>query len=246
MKSETHSCALFLALVALTLAGCTSTNTPTTGQQGAIQNPDLVGESPVPPVIEGYVEWFPADKAKQAPDLQVETFAQKPKWLEFGKYPVPTLLFFWDCSNYYCANAAKYVQQLQDEFKRKHMPFRVIGVIMKRKGKVAAYRAFLRRQDIVYTNFFDNSEALRKMAGSSDKAVVPSFFILDRQGRVRMRKAGFKFVMLEAGKERSTYYLEDVPISGSFVPLDAQHAISEPTAKHRIADFLKVVCKEPG
>jgi len=48
----------------------------------------------------------------------------------------------------------------------------------------------------------DDSSAMRKIAGSSEKALVPSFYLLDRQGRIRLKKGGFTYASLRKGSGR--------------------------------------------
>lgn len=211
---------LALGLVCLALGACTALDQ--SGSQrnlGTFDNPVLGLPEPGPTIeLMGFTEWVPAESAQPAPKLYVWTREGDRTTLSFGRAETPTILFFWDFHKLYCEEAARYLQQVQNRLAKRGRKFRIIGIVM-RTPDVAKLDDWVRDNRTFFQNYLDNSQALRRMAGAEPRAIVPSFYLLDRQGRVRLRKAGFSYVTAQFDRstlqtpegKRQTVIIENVP-----------------------------------
>ena len=138
--------------------------------------------------------YLEAEKAKACPEIEVAIAGGDSKTIQPGREGYVTLVVFWRIVPTKSRAAARHAADLYREFRERGL--RVIGVVEKTRAGYRGVDQFVRAQAIEYPIYYDDFEALRKMSKSVDarvKTAVPSFFLIDRAGRLRLYRSGSSF-----------------------------------------------------
>jgi len=137
--------------------------------------------------------FIPADKAEQAPELELYSFEGTRKELTPGYRGRVTMVVFWSMDIPATRAAPKHIHDLARKYRR--VGVRALSVVERTKTYRYAPR-FLASQGIRIPTYYDDFSALRRMGRAADESVrqeVPCFFMVDGEGRVRFFKRGFSY-----------------------------------------------------
>lgn len=174
--------------------------------------------------------YFAAATAPECPRVPVADQDGEKLRLDPAQPGFVTIVLFWGTNDPNSLGALQHVSELMHQYRR----FRVRGVtFVGRTPGSAQARGFLDSRGVSMPVYWDDTSwsALRRMANTADAqtpTAVPAIFILDRAGRVRLYRPGFRF----------TVQIEDVTRPG-----DSRLIESAPPGK-RVVNYLERILRE--
>jgi peroxiredoxin len=184
----------------------------------------------VPVEAQEGLTYFAAATAPECPRVPVADQGGEKLRLDPAQAGFVTIVLFWGTNDPNSLGALQHVSELVHQYRR----FRVRGVtIVGRTPGSDQAREFLDSRGVSMPVYWDDTSwsALRRMANTADAetpTAVPAIFILDRAGRVRLYRPGFRF----------TVQIEDVTRPG-----DSRLIESAPPGK-RVVNYLERILRE--
>ena len=191
---------------------------------------DVFSDEAVP----GRTLFVAADEAKKCPTIEVSTTAQGrsvklvPGTQGYAEPGTVTIVVFWSMDALPAVRAAQHVSDLVRKYGG--LTVRGVGIVEKTPSAPRA-EAFARWQGLALRLLYDDLSALKKMSRQMDveiKTALPSIFIIDRGGRLRFHRGGFRFWAELKQSEKSRYEI-----------------INESAAEgQKIEDYLRLILAE--
>lgn len=136
-----------------------------------------------------------ASKAKPAPTLELERLSGSEVDIDVGQNGKVTIVLFWGMDSPSNQAAALHVSELVK------MNFRegLRGITVVEKTPTGNHRKapqFMRIANVDVPSYYDDFDAFNHMRDVADVDVergIPSFFLVDRKGRIRLFKLGFSY-----------------------------------------------------
>jgi len=129
--------------------------------------------------------------APRCPSVTVETLADERTTLQPTQPGMVTLLVFWGMGLPAAEEAAGYVGELQKKYGERGL--RAFGIAIKTRGR-RFIPGFAAAHRLSYPIALDDLSALKvmgKAVGSKTPDAWPSFFLIDKSGRIRAYRRGF-------------------------------------------------------
>jgi peroxiredoxin len=173
------------------------------------------GLSEAAPVEESAnTRYYAASDAPRCPEIDVMTVTDQEVELEpgtrrFARPGCVTLVVFWNTDTRQGQALARYTSELVWKYRRWQV--RGVGIVEKTPGAGRA-PAFADQHGLRFPLYYDDLSALEEMSDTADapqETAVPSIFIVDRKGRLRFYRGGFRFAATRV--ERREVIQESAP-----------------------------------
>jgi len=147
-------------------------------------------------------EFFAPERAPTCPVIKVENAQGNRQAVAPGRAGYVTIVVFWSVDTSCGRVAARHVSDLVRRYRR----WQVRGLaIVEKTQPAAAVSSFLTQHGVLLPVYYDDLSAVEEMSEEADaehETAIPSFFIVDRQMRIRFYRAGFRYTVGAVGVRR--------------------------------------------
>jgi len=159
--------------------------------------------------------YFAAAIAPQCPELRLTNQDGRKTELDPAQPNFVTILLFWTTKDPNSLGAVQHVNELVHRYRR----FGVRGItIVGQTAGAANARRFLDSRGVSLPVYRDDTSwsALRKLANRADAqtpTAVPAIFLVDRRGRLRLYRPGFRFTVQipDVTRPQQSHLIESAP-----------------------------------